>query len=265
MKRHHKERIDAHVPTVFLHGFSGDGYGLKPFADLYSGKGAICINMPGFGGSPEPKLGDCDDIYAYCDDVWAAIRREVASGPVKLVGHSHGAMIAYVLAVQHADDIVHLDLFCPVARPRLVPRLSVRFLRMLRGLGLSPGAIIRFVAHPVMVFLVTRYSFQREWTHETRRRIVKMREREAQYYSPVMFGLMEQTLRFADELNATQSTVPTRLCHVSDENIASDDDYVWYAKRTAVEYQKEITGGHLCIVADPARVVKLFETGKGSK
>lgn len=245
------------VPTVFLHGFSGEGAGLRAFADVYSGKDAICINMPGFGGTAPP-VGKSDDIREYCRYVWEEIRRVVPHGPVNLVGHSHGAMIGYVLALQHSDEIARLDLFCPVARPRFVPRLSIGILRLLQAAGISPALIIRLAARPLLVSLVTRYTFHPDWSEEDRRRITQMRRREAKYYSPVMFDLMNQTIHFTKLMNDTHCSVPTRICYVSDENVASDDDHEWYETHATVTKIKGITGGHLCVVAHPEQVVAAF-------
>src|SRR4051812_5611889 len=124
------------IPTVFLHGFSGEANGLRAFADLYSGPNAICINLPGFGGTSTPPLDKSDDIDAYCTDVWREIRRIVPDGPINLVGHSHGAMVSYVLATQHPHDIKRLDLFCPVARPQFIPRSLIGLVRLLNSTGI---------------------------------------------------------------------------------------------------------------------------------
>lgn len=237
--------------TVFLHGFSGDGDGLRAFADAYVGKDAVCIDLPGFGGTPAPTQTS-GDIRAYCEQVWVEIRRHVPSGRVRLVGHSHGAMIGYVLALEHGQDVQRLDLFCPVARPRFLPRLAIRSLHSLRQAGIPATVIIRFVAHPILVSLVTRYSFRPEWSRRVRQQITRMREREARYYSPVMFELMDQTLRFTKDMKGTRVAVPTYLCYALDENVAGDDDFEWYETHAAIQQSIGVDGGHLCVVANPS-------------
>lgn len=246
------------VPTVFLHGFSGEANGLRPFADLYSGPGAICINLPGFGGTATPLLDKSDDIYSYCKDVWQEIRQAVPRGPINLVGHSHGAMVGYVLAIEHPDEINRLDLFCPVARPQFIPRSLIGLVRLLNSTGIPADRIVRLGAHPFLVGLVTRYMFHPDWSVEDRQRIIDMRTREAKFYSPIMFDLMRQTIHFAETMRDSYCTVPTRICHVSDENVASPTDFLWYESHATVTKIKEISGGHLCVVANPKRVVELF-------
>ena len=246
------------IPTVFLHGFSGEGASLRPFAELYVGPGAICINMPGFGGSEAPKDDDNEDIRVYCNAVWVEIRKVVPKGPVNLVGHSHGTMIGYVLAVQHPAEVARLDLFCPVVCPSFIPRTSVEFIRFLQTVGLSAERIIRIVSRPALVELATRYSFHPDWSDEDRRRIAQMRLREAQFYSPIMFDLMRQTLKFKNIMDSSYCPVPTNICYASDDNVAGSADHTWYESHTAVKKIKGITGGHLCVVANPGLVVKLF-------
>lgn len=246
------------VPTVFLHGFSGEGEGLRTFADLYSGKEAICINMPGFGGTKPPKDDNNQDIRVYCDAVWTEIRKAVPEGRVNLVGHSHGTMIGYVLATQHPTEVARLDLFCPVARPSFVPRTSVEFIRFLQTIGLSPERIIRIASRPALVELVTRYTFHPDWSDEDRHRITQMRLREAQFYSPIMFDLMRQTMQFKKMMENSYCSVPTNIGYVPDDNVAGSSDYEWYEDHTAVQKIQEISGGHLGVVANPKRVVELF-------
>jgi pimeloyl-ACP methyl ester carboxylesterase len=246
------------IPTVFLHGFSGEGRGLRAFADLYSGKDALCINLPGFGGTDAPDAYQSDDIYHYAEDVWRTIRQAVPKGRVNLVGHSHGTMVGYTLALRHADEINRLDLFCPVARPRLIPRTSIGAIRLMQSLKVPANVIIRLMAHPRTVALVTRYSFRSDWSDEDRRRITEMRQHESQFYSPVMFDLMRQTLDFTEVMEDTYCQVPTRICYVDDDNVAGDRDHMWYKDHTNTTKIKEVSGGHLCVVACPEKVVAAF-------
>jgi len=247
------------LPIVFLHGFSGDGDGLRQFATAYAGSKAVLIDLPGFGRTPAPQV-KTQDIHAYCEAVWREIRRHVPDGSMRLVGHSHGAMIGFVLASLHTD-VVRLDLFCPVARPRLAPRMVISILHFLRRIGVPVHIIIRMVAHPFLVALVTRYSFRPEWSKRVRDQISRMREREARNYSPVMFDLMDQTLRFMEDMKDTTITTPTFLCHVTDENIASNEDYRWYQEHANIRKTLALTGGHLCVVADPKQVAASAHRG----
>jgi pimeloyl-ACP methyl ester carboxylesterase len=244
------------VPTVYLHGFSGEGAGLEPFAKAYSGSNYVCIDMPGFGGTQAPSYGS-KDIRVYSEHVWDEIRRHVPEGPVRLVGHSHGTMVGFVLAQTHADEVKRLDSFCPVVEPQLVPRLSVKSIILIRRL-LSSNLVIRMLTWQTLVDMVTKYSLKREWSEESRQRIIEMRRREAKFYSPIIFDLMDQTQSFMELFADARSTVPTRICYTTDDNVSGEYDHAWYAERSKLEKIMAIDGGHLCVVAEPERVVRLF-------
>lgn len=246
------------IPTVYLHGFTGEGSSLLPFARAYSGDNALCINLPGFGGTAAPPKSQLEDVNAYADAVWQVIRHEVPTGPVRLVGHSHGTMVAYTLAVQHPDEVVELDLFCPVSYPRLVPRSLVYGTDILLRLGLPAQWLVKVMRRPWFVNLTTRYLYRPHWTADVRRRIKTMRLQEARYYSPAMLYLMRQTLKFRSVMDETRCSVPTRICYAADDNVASPHDHEWFAARTVVVEMQGVAGDHLCVVAEPEAIAKQF-------
>ncbi|HWS34037.1 MAG TPA: alpha/beta fold hydrolase [Actinoplanes sp.] len=250
------------VPVVFLHGFAGQGRGLRRLADLYAGTEAVCLDLPGFGGTAPPPMNDTRSMDEYCTAVWQRIRRLVPAGPVTLIGHSHGAMVGYVLAVRHPDEIAGLELFCPVARPRLIPRLFIRSLLLARALGIPATVLIRLLSHPAAVALVSRYTADRHWSAPERAHIDQMRRDEARFYSPIMFDLMGQTLSFKKVMDDSRCLVPTRIHVASHDNVAGAEDHSWYAHRATSAEVHEFTGGHLAVVADPARVVTRLARGE---
>ncbi len=250
------------VPTVFLHGFAGEGQGLRRLADSYVGPEGICLDLPGFGGTAPPSPNDAQSLDKYCAAVWRQIRSLLPAGPVNLVGHSHGAMVGYVLAVRHPAEIAELDLFCPVARPRLAPRLAIRCLGRARALGIPAAAIIRLLSHPRAVALVSRYTFHPGWSADERARVLRMRQSEAKFYSPIMFDLMAQALEFEKVMDDTRCTVPTRIWFAPDDNVAGAGDHSWYASRVEAVTMHEVTGGHLGVVVEPARVVAQMRNGE---
>lgn len=242
---------------MYLHGFSGEGSALGAFAWAYSGENSRTINLPGFGGTAIPE-GANDDIYTYCDFVWREVRRAVPDGPLRLVGHSHGTMIGFVLAVQHPGDIESLDLLCPVARPRFIPRISSIVIEISRHI-LPTRAVIAVLKWRPLVDIVTAYSLRREWPAETRQRITDMRRQEASYYAPIAFDLMAQTRQFKAIMKNVRCDVPTRICYVSDDNVSGSHDHEWYQQHAAVEKVVGLTGGHLCVVAEPERIAREFK------
>jgi pimeloyl-ACP methyl ester carboxylesterase len=250
--------INKKTPTVYLHGLSGEGESLELFASLYSGSGAICLNMPGFGGAPAPEGKNNHNILHYSQYVWHEIRRKIPHGPVRLVGHSHGAMVAFVLGLQHPDDIESIDLFCPVASPRVIPWITGTSINTIRAVGVPDDRVVRFLAWSPLVDTITRYSLRRDWTPEIRDRIIAMRRQEAKYYSPMIFDFIAQTHKFKQLMETEHLDIPTRICYTSDDNIAGKKDHDWFVNHTAVKKIQRIKGGHLCVVAEPERVIRSF-------
>ena len=81
-------------------------------------------------------------------------------------------------------------------------------------------------------------------------------------YSPIMLDLMAQTLRFEQVMDAVRCPVPTRIVFASDDDVAGSGDHLWFARRADPAQVHEMTGGHLCVVADPARVAARFANGE---
>lgn len=245
------------LPTVYLHGFSGEGSSLAIFAQNYSGDNSLTINLPGFGGTSVPEAAN-DNIYTYCLYVWREIRRVVPEGKIRLVGHSHGTMVGFVLAVQHPDDIESLDLFCPVARPKLIPRILSMMINICRHI-LPTSAVITVLKWQWFVDIVTAYSLRSDWSPEIRQRITAMRRKEAAYYTPVTFDLMAQARQFKKIMKDVHIETPTRICYVSDDNVSGARDHEWYQQHANVEKIVCLTGGHLCVVAEPERIAQVFK------
>ncbi len=219
----------------------------------------MCINLPGFGGSDAPQILN-KSIEEYCEAVWQEIRRQVPEGRVRLAGHSHGTMVGYILAVKHAKDIEHLDLFCPIIRPRLAPRIPINIIRTLRSVNVSPALIIRLISRPLLVSMVTRYSLRPDWSPDVRQRVIAMREREVQFYTPMLFDLMQHMLQFKSSMEDSHNDVPTFICYVTDDNVSGPTDHLWYQSHSNAVEVVAIDGGHLCVPADPERVVRLVRS-----
>lgn len=244
-------------PTIFLHGFSGDQHGLRPFALQYVGDDAICINLPGFGGSEAPSQLAQDDFSQYVEETWQRIRAIVPLGKVRLVGHSHGTMVGFAIACAHTEDVIQLDLLCPVARPRLLPRALGTALSGLSRLGLD-RPLLRIMAWRPLVDAITRYSYQANWDEGMKKTITDMRRGEAKYYNPTMFKVMQKAVTFTKIMASAKCSVPTMICYVADDNVSGGRDHIWYTQHANVVCMLETLGGHLCVVAEPDRIAREF-------
>lgn len=254
-----KSQATNTCPVVFLHGYSGEAESLRQFAQYHSGSKVICINLPGFGGTPLPPQVAIDNFEQYCELVWQSIRKVLPSGKVKLVGHSYGAMITFALACRHAEDVETIDLYCPVASPRLAPRLIVSTVRLARRLHLPLAPIIRLFKQPVIIDVVTRFMLRPEWSNGVKQRIIAMRRHEASYYSVGMFEIMGQALEFRSTMKYSHCIVPARICYATDDNVAGKRDARWYEQHLEMSRLQKTYGGHLGVVAEPKRLAKIFD------
>lgn len=246
------------LPVIFLHGYSGEARSLEEFASLHSGNEAICINLPGFGGSAMPSPAAIADFNLYCDTVWATIRMVVPAGKVALVGHSYGAMVAFNVASRHSGEVLSMDLYCPVASPRFAPRAIVGVVAMMSSLGLSLKPIIALFSRTFMVDFVTGFMMRRDWSPDVKQRIIAMRRREVRFYSQQMFQIMAQSLHFRSDMADVQCSVPMRICSVNDDTVAGKRDSEWYIDHGNTTHAVRTYGGHLCVVAEPERLAGIF-------
>lgn len=97
------------VRVVWLHGWARQSRDFAAAAQLLADRGiaSVALDLPGFGSSPTPESAGGARHYA---GLIVPTLREVADGPLVLVGHSFGGRIAVVVASQHPDLVGELVL-----------------------------------------------------------------------------------------------------------------------------------------------------------
>lgn len=105
------------IRVVWLHGWARQSRDFAAAAHLLADRGvaSVALDLPGFGSSPDPSLAGGARHYA---ELIVATLREIAEGPLLLVGHSFGGRIAVVVASQNPDLVGGLVL---TGVPQLVP------------------------------------------------------------------------------------------------------------------------------------------------
>lgn len=113
--RVHVQRAGHGQPIIMLHGMTDSGACWKPFANLLSTQYAVyLVDARGHGQS-----GNSHDRVAHVDhveDVRAVIDQLHIVSPI-IVGHSMGAMVAYIAACSYATRIRAVVLEDPRFRP----------------------------------------------------------------------------------------------------------------------------------------------------
>lgn len=114
----------AGAPLVLLHGVGMRAVAWQPqIAALACRARVIAIDLPGHGESdPLPGLPDLPDYVSWAARVISALNL----GPVSVVGHSMGSLIAMGLAIEQPERICRAALLNAVYRRSPEARTSVR-------------------------------------------------------------------------------------------------------------------------------------------
>lgn len=113
----------AGAPVLLIHGVGMRAEAWEPqFAALSTDHLVIAVDMPGHGESdPLPGHPMLPDFVA-----WAArVVQALGAGPVSVVGHSMGALVAAGLAVEHPDLVQRVALLNAVFRRDAAARSAV--------------------------------------------------------------------------------------------------------------------------------------------
>jgi len=117
-------------PIICLHGWAQTHKNIEPLAELLAGETTPhLIDLPGFGGSPQPPEAWSADNYA---DHLAAFMKEKGIEKASLLGHSFGGKVSLCFAEKYPDKIDRLILMAPSGlKPRLpfskkIQRMGIR-------------------------------------------------------------------------------------------------------------------------------------------
>lgn len=118
--RHAALPVRADEPALLVHGLGGDSLDWADLgARLRDRIDAYALDLPGFGMSPPPTVGDVS-LDAHARAVVHVAR--TMRGPVHLIGNSLGGAVATRVAAEHPELVRTLTLISP-ALPDLRPRL----------------------------------------------------------------------------------------------------------------------------------------------
>lgn len=111
-------RGDSRGTVLLVHGFRGDHHGLALIAQaLRAQYDVVCPDLPGYGRS-EPLVAGTHASGQYARII-AALAESAGPGPVFLVGHSYGSVIAARCVAEHLGRFAGLGLINPISEPAL--------------------------------------------------------------------------------------------------------------------------------------------------
>lgn len=247
------------MTTVYLHGFSGDRSGMQALTSAMKRESNVCVDLPGFGDhvSDAPIL-DWDE---YIDAAVAIINQSVPDkDQLDLVGHSHGAMVAYAIAVKYPERVRHLTLLCPIANGSWVARSFLGFVRTTQKV-IGRTALLSVLRHEKVVDIVTFFGRQPGWSDDMYARIRKERRRESRSYTESMIQLLGMVKSYRRIFNETTvTTVPTALVFGRRDVLVSRSDERWYQAHCPTAIKISVDGGHLDPVVAPDMVARELES-----
>lgn len=233
------------MKTIVLHGFSGNATDLKEFVDHLQSEDAIAIDLPSFGSNHRSYEMTW---RSYVDAVYDTIQAEVGEGQFYIIGHSHGAMVAFCLAAWYPDVVRRVTLICPVARGSWIAQW---FLAVTTVMTIMFGkrVLVWLMQRPFMVDMVTYFSkrdCQNEAAYEA---LQKARRKEAELYSVEMFSLFSLIKEFEKECDSIYlDSLPVRVITADNDLLVSKQDVKWYQARIDTPEMKHIPGGHVAPV-----------------
>ncbi|HKR82151.1 MAG TPA: alpha/beta hydrolase [Candidatus Saccharimonadales bacterium] len=111
---HITEDMGQGDPVVLLHGIASSGAAWRPLSVLLVAqkRRVIAPDLLGFGDSPKPQDVDYS-VETHARAVLAALRRQRVRGPITLVAHSMGCLVAVHIAARYPRRIKHVILYEP--------------------------------------------------------------------------------------------------------------------------------------------------------
>ena len=130
------------APVVMLHGVTDSWRSFEPvLPHLPDDIRAIAVTQRGHGDAPKPESGYLIEDLA--DDV-VALMDELELGPVVIVGHSMGTMVAERIAIDHPGRVLGLVLAGVFGQPQ---RDNPALVELAEELGSIADPIARELAH----------------------------------------------------------------------------------------------------------------------
>lgn len=109
--------------AILIHGWSSSSYAMSPLTGLLSQRfSCVAVDLPGYGKSP--RLSGPTTIGAYAD-LLVDLIEQVSDGPVVLVGHSMGGMIALTIAQRYPEVVERMVLICPTITGQLSTMINM--------------------------------------------------------------------------------------------------------------------------------------------
>lgn len=247
------------MKTIYLHGFSGDGASLNEFVGAVDLPDSYAIDLPSFGRNTIKYESSWD---GYIDASMQTIQAVAGDGEYRLIGHSHGAMVAYGLALKYPRLVKDIVLICPVASGTNLGKAFLRANELLRKVIGDRMTLGIHKLRPV-VDVVTRVGKQSDWPAGSYDRIKQIRRQESSRYNAEMLNVLSLIPSFRLEFSHSRLALPAKLIFAHKDLLVSTGDVEWYKKRLPRATIEWCRGGHVAPVVFPMEVAKIIREHVG--
>ena len=245
---------------IYLYGYSGNEDSLQEFAAIFSvGNDYRVLPLPGFSDGRILTPDNQRSILSYArllSQEVEAVTRGYAK--VRIIGHSHGAMLAFALGCVSPSICDEMVLITPVANPRLSVRLFA-YMTRISCVIFGTRFTLWLMKRQILTDVVTRYLGHRSWSKEAYRKIARIRREEAQNYNQALIGCMLQPLHFSAQCDTSHVALKTTILYCIDDSVSGRNDHLWFSQRMSTAKVIQAQGGHHVIVAEPIRTAALLQ------
>lgn len=247
---------------IYLYGYSGNARSLQEFASLFStASDFVVMDLPGFSDGQQLEKESHRNILVYANHMIRQIEATAQNyTSVRLIGHSHGAMLAFAVASLRPELAKEIVLLCPVASPRTEVKIFMYAMKAARH-TFGTRATLWIVKRRLMVDLVTKRVSNSTWSKTDYQRIKEIRRSEVSYYNRTLLDCADQVKNFKDLFNDSFLKTKAVVLYTTDDTVAGKNDYMWFQRHIPESTMLFSDGGHHVVVAHPQKTVTLLKKG----
>lgn len=243
------ELLEARSTLLFVHGITGDHFGLVPLVEQLAGDyNCVIVELPGHGSSQPLELRDASALQQWFIDVHGAVESMMTHIDA-VCAHSFGCTA--VVGRQNYERLSKTILLNPVPQPSSMYAQYARLIMRFAGFWA--------VFYNLRVFVFLRsMTLAKVATREARRRIGFVSKYSRPSYRQIMYqaGLVDIILD-KNAYTHVKDAVDLVVCGIEDTT-AQQRDSLEMASVFGSSPVVFVRGGHLLPIESPGRVADLI-------
>lgn len=246
------------MKTVYLHGFGGSQLGPRKINKGLRAKDPLFFDLPSFGDSEDSSPESITDWSVYANEVIASIDDMIGKKcKFRIIGHSHGAMLAYIIASKLPDRVDSMLLLCPLSSGSKLSRMLFKIINLMcRVVGYEAAVLVM----KATVDIVSIVSWQPNWPKGSLKDFINQRRAEAKRYTPTMGKLLLMIPDFTYQYESSIVNTRAVIVLARGDLAVSKDDINWYEQHmpNVVIVKQRVKGGHIMPDMHPVDLANLI-------